>query len=104
MAYTLVLITASGKKEAVKIAKLLLERKLVACVNIIDRAESLFRWKGRIDRARECLLLAKSSRAKLAQITKTVKSAHSYQVPEIIGVRIFGGNKSYLDWIDDSIR
>jgi len=104
MAYTVILITCAKKQEAVKIAKALLMKKLVACVNIVDRVESFFWWKGKIDRAQEWLLIAKSTRAKLDKITKAVKSLHSYEVPEIISLPITGGNKTYLNWIDDCIR
>jgi len=104
MAYIVVFITVSNKKEAVKIAKGLLTAKLVACVNIVDKVESFFRWEGRVDHAKEFLLIAKSSRRKFGEIIKMVKSLHSYDVPEIIGLPVIGGNKSYLDWIDDSIR
>ena len=102
--YIIVLITCAKKQEATKIMKALLEKKLVACVNIVDKVESFFWWKGKIDRAQECLLIAKSTRAKLDKITKVVKSLHSYEVPEIIGLPVAGGNKTYLDWIDDCIR
>lgn len=102
--YIVILITCAKKQEAIKIVKALLLKKLVACVNIVDKVESFFWWKGKIDRAQECLLIAKSTRAKLAKITKVVKSLHSYVVPEIISLPVDGGNKTYLNWIDDCIR
>ncbi len=102
--HIVVFITASSKKEAGKIAKGLLSAKLVACVNIVGGVESFFWWKNKIDRAGECLLIAKSAEKKLEEIIKTAKSLHSYDVPEIIALPVIGGNKAYLDWIDDSIR
>ena len=102
--YIVILITCAKKQEATKIVKALLRKKLVACVNIVDKVESFFWWKGKIDRAQECLLIAKSTRAKLNKITEVVKSLHSYVVPEIISLPVAGGNKTYLDWIDDCIR
>ena len=102
--YLVIFITAPGRKEAVKLSKALLAKKLVACVNIVGKVESFFRWKGKIDRSSECLLIVKSTKAKLGKITEVVKTLHSYEVPEIIGLPIIGGNKTYLDWIDDSIR
>jgi len=104
MAYTVILITCSKKQEALKIVNALLVKKLAACVNIVDKVESFFWWKGKIDRARECLLIAKSTGAKLDKITKLVKSLHSYDVPEIISLPVAGGNKTYLEWINDCIR
>lgn len=102
--YIVVFVTASGKKEAEKIAGKLIKKKLSACVNIVDKIESLFRWQGKVDRAKETLLIIKSRKDKLTGIIKTVKSLHSYQVPEIIAMPISGGYKPYLEWIDESLR
>jgi periplasmic divalent cation tolerance protein len=102
--YLVIFITCSKKQEAIKIGKALLKARLVACVNIVDKVESYFWWKGKIAREKERLLIAKSTRGKLDKIIKVVKSLHGYLVPEIIGLPVSGGNKTYLDWIDDSIR
>lgn len=102
--YIAVFITCADKQESIKIAKALLTKKLVACVNIIDKLDSFFWWKGKIDRQKECLMIAKSTMAKLDKITRLVRSLHSYEVPEIIGLPVAGGNKKYLDWIDGAIR
>jgi periplasmic divalent cation tolerance protein len=99
-----VFITAAKKTEATRIAKALLKSKLAACVNIVDKVESFFWWQGKIDRAREYLLIVKSVKANLPKICRLVKQLHSYDVPEIIAVDISGGSKTYLDWINDSIR
>jgi periplasmic divalent cation tolerance protein len=101
--YTIIFITASSKKEAQVIAKALLKNKLVACVNIIDRIESLFWWQGKIDQAKETILVVKSRKEKLEKIIKRVRSLHSYEVPEIIALPLIGGYKPYLDWIDESL-
>lgn len=100
--YIVVFITTSGRKEAEKISKSLLEQKLIACANIIDNIESLFWWKGKIDKAKEALVIAKSRKGKLPGIIKLVKSLHSYEVPEIISLPIYRGYKPYLNWIDES--
>jgi len=102
--YIAVFVTASSKLEAARIARKLVENKAAACVNIIDKIESLFWWKGKVDCSKEALLIIKSKKEKLPRIIKIVKSAHSYQVPEIIAFPIIGGDKNYLKWIDESIR
>jgi periplasmic divalent cation tolerance protein len=102
--YMVIFITAARKTEATRIAKALLTSKLAACVNIVDKVESFFWWQGKIDRAKEYLLIVKSVKANLPRVCRLVKSLHSYDVPEIIGVPIAGGSKTYLDWINDSIR
>ncbi|RLE50521.1 MAG: divalent-cation tolerance protein CutA [Candidatus Methanomethylicota archaeon] len=99
-----VLITTKDFEEAEKIAKMLVERKLVACVNIIPSVKSYFWWQGAFDTATEALLIAKSEVRLLEQICETVKASHSYTVPEIIALPIIGGNRSYLDWVAQSLK
>ena len=100
----IIFVTAANKKQARQIANKLIKTKLAACVNIIPGVESLFSWKGKIDSAKELLLIIKSEKSKLPKIIKTVKSLHSYEVPEIIALPIIAGNKEYLRWIDECIR
>jgi periplasmic divalent cation tolerance protein len=99
-----IFITSADKTEARRIAGALVEQKLVACVSIIDKVGSVFWWKNKIDKASESLMIAKSTRAKLGPVVKLVRSLHSYEVPEIIALPIAGGNKDYLEWIDESVR
>ena len=99
-----IFITAANIKEAKKIASALLRERLVACVNIVDRIESLFLWNKKSERAKEVLLIAKSKKDKFAKIAKLVKALHSYQTPEIIALPIVDGYKPYLRWINDSLR
>ena len=102
--YVVVLITVANKKEAGLIARSLLNSRVAACVNIIDKLESFFWWKGKVDQAKEALLVVKSKKEKLNALIKMVKSMHSYDVPEIIAIPIVSGFKPYLKWIDASLR
>ncbi|MDD5466008.1 MAG: divalent-cation tolerance protein CutA [Candidatus Omnitrophica bacterium] len=102
--YIVILVTASNKKEGQLIAAALVKAKLAACVNIIDKVDSLFFWESKIDRAKESLLVIKSKKEKLPRIIKLVKSMHSYKVPEIIALPVISGDKPYLRWIDASLR
>ena len=104
MKHVVIFVTSANKKEAKKIAKALIKKRLAACVNLVDKIESLFWWKGRVDSAKEILLVIKSTQSKVAEIIKRVKLIHSYEVPEIIVLPIKSGYKPYLDWIDDSVR
>ncbi len=100
----IIFITCATKKEAREISERLVQSRLVACVNIIDRIESIFWWKENIDSSREVLLIAKSKRSLINEIVSQVKLMHSYQVPEIIAVPIIAGNRDYIKWINESIR
>ena len=102
--HIVIFITVPNRKEAKNIASQLVKNKLAACVNIVEKLESLFWWQGKLDRAKETLLIVKSKKEKLAKIIKLVKLLHSYEVPEIIALSIIGGYKPYLSWINDSVR
>jgi periplasmic divalent cation tolerance protein len=101
--HIVIFITVPNKKEAEHIARQLIENRLAACVNIIDKIESVFRWEGKVQRAGELLLVIKSKKLKLTSIIKLVKSMHSYEVPEIIAIPLIAGYKPYLDWLDESV-
>lgn len=99
-----IFVTASSKGEAEKIANKLVEEKLAACVNIVSNVESVFWWEGKVDRANEVLLMVKSREENVPEIITTVKSLHSYDVPEIIALPISAGFEPYLKWINESVR
>lgn len=102
--YIIVLVTAGSKEEAEKIASGLLKEKLCACVNIVKDANSHFWWQGKLDKAKEALLIIKTKKSLLSRLIKKVKSLHSYEVPEIIALPVIAGHKPYLDWIDESTK
>jgi periplasmic divalent cation tolerance protein len=96
----IVLITAGSEEEAHKIAESLVKGKKAACVNIVPRVDSLFWWEGKIDSARESLLLVKTKASLFPEIVELVKRTHSYEVPEIIALPIIAGSEDYLKWLD----
>jgi periplasmic divalent cation tolerance protein len=102
--YVVVFITAETHGQGRDIADALVGGKLAACVNIVPQVQSKFWWQGKIDSANESLLIVKTREALLDKVIATVKSLHSYKVPEIIALPIVGGNKDYLDWIDESTK
>ena len=102
--YCVVLVTVKNRREAKGIARALIEKRLAACVNIINNIESLFRWQGKIDSALEAMLVIKTKRVKVLKVIKEVKAKHSYDVPEIISLPVSSGFKPYLNWINESIR
>ena len=99
--YIVVFVTAETPEQARKIADALVGKKLAACVNIVPQVHSKFLWQGKIDPSDESLLIVKTKAALLDDVIASVKSNHSYTVPEIIALPIVGGNKDYLDWIDE---
>ena len=95
-----VLVTTTTREEAEKIAQLLLDRRKVACVNIVTGVHSVFWWQGKLDSAQESLLIAKTRTSLVPQVVDLVRGAHSYTVPEIIALPVVAGNQDYLEWID----
>ena len=97
-----VLITAPSREVGEKIAKVLLDGRLVACVNIVPAIDSFFWWQGEIQTEQEVLLVAKSRADLFADgIVPAVRAAHPYDVPEIIALPILMGSQAYLDWIKE---
>ena len=99
-----IFVTTDTNKEAQSIARLLLDRRKAACVNIVPEVDSAFWWQGKLDSAQESLLIIKTTASLLPDIIELVKSIHSYEVPEIIAMPIIGGNEDYLNWIDDEVK
>jgi periplasmic divalent cation tolerance protein len=101
----IVLVTCANRKEAERIARAAVEARLAACVNILgSTVHSIYRWKGKVERAREVLLLMKTSRKRLAALQATVTRLHSYDLPEFIAVPIVAGSSAYMRWLDDCLR
>jgi periplasmic divalent cation tolerance protein len=104
MNFCLAYITTANKKEAFKIGEVLVKEKLAACINIISPIGSIYRWKGKIEKAREAFLIVKTKKSLAGKIIKKVKLMHSYECPEIIFSPIVGGSKDYLEWVKESTK
>ena len=100
----IVLVTCPDEKSANKIASSLIEKKLAACVNLTSNVESIFRWKGKIEKSSERLLIIKSKKQLLQKLTADVKQNHPYQLPEILALPIIGGSKPYIGWINNETQ
>ncbi len=101
--HLIVLCTCPDHETAGRLADEALAQRLAACVNIIDGVTSVFEWQGAIDREREVLLLAKTSRDAYGALESLWKSLHPYELPEVIAVPIETGSESYLQWIDQAV-
>jgi periplasmic divalent cation tolerance protein len=102
--YRVVLVTCGSIAEARRIGRAVVEKKLAACANIVPGVESIYRWKGKVERARELLVIMKTSETRLRELEREVKRVHSYEVPEFIVLPIVDGSKEYLQWIGENTR
>jgi len=98
-----VLTTAGSEEEAGRIAELLVERKLAACVQVVGPVVSRYRWQGAIEEEREWQCLAKTTRAAYDAVEAAIREIHSYDEPEIIATPIVAGSAGYLAWIENEV-
>jgi periplasmic divalent cation tolerance protein len=99
-----VLVTCGTLSEGRKIARGVLQKRLAACVNmLLGPMNSYYAWKGKLEVAREYLLVMKTTSNRLAELEKEVKRLHSYEIPEFIAMAITDGSRSYLSWLQQSV-
>jgi periplasmic divalent cation tolerance protein len=98
-----VLSTASTAAEAEAIARRLVEDRLAACVNVVTGVRSFYRWKGKIEKSPEWLLVIKSSRGRFEELRAALEKLHSYDVPEVIALPVVEGTKNYLHWMEGEL-
>ena len=101
--YIQIITTTEKKEDAEKIAMTLVEKRLAACVQIAGPITSIYRWKGKIERAQEWQCWIKSKEVLYNEIEKTIKSVHPYEVPEIIAMPIVAGSSEYLGWLESEV-
>lgn len=99
-----VLVTVDKMVAAKKITDAILKERLAACVNMIENVKSHYWWKGKIESAKEVLLIIKTGKREIENLIKLVKKIHPYTVPEIIAYDIVKGNKDYIDWVIAEIK
>jgi periplasmic divalent cation tolerance protein len=99
----MVLMTAGSREEAARLADILVVAHLAACVQILPEIESVYHWKGNVERAPEILLLAKTTQANFGALEMAVRALHSYETPEIIALPITEASAPYLEWLTASV-
>jgi periplasmic divalent cation tolerance protein len=98
-----VLSTCPSEEEGEKLARAMVEQRLAACVNVVPRVRSFYRWKGAVESAEEWLLVIKSSRERMAGVLAFLEKEHSYEVPEAIALPLVDGARNYLNWLQESL-
>ncbi len=104
--YQLVYITTANSDEAASIGRALVEKRLAACVNIINPMSSIYWWEGKVEQGEETILLVKTLERHLSRLTAEVKRLHSYDCPcvAVLDIRADVGNGDYLQWIANEAR
>jgi periplasmic divalent cation tolerance protein len=101
--YTIITTTYPDKDSVKTAAKILIEKKLAACVQLLP-INSIYSWQGKICEESEVMLLIKTRTALFNEVAEAIKANHSYEVPEIVQIPIIGGSDEYLRWIDNEVN
>ena len=104
MKAAILLVTAPDARTAARISDALVGERLAACVTVVPGARSTYRWKGKIERARESVLVIKTRAALVRRIERRVRELHPYEVPEILALPVAAGEARYLRWLGESTR
>jgi len=99
----LVLTTCGNDDDAGALARVLVERRLAACVNAVSKVASTYRWKGEVQQDQETLLIIKTTAPRLAAVEQTIREKSKYELPEVIAVPVQAGSTDYLEWLRESV-
>ncbi|MCW2254007.1 periplasmic divalent cation tolerance protein [Providencia alcalifaciens] len=100
----IILCTTNNQGNAVKIAQMLLNRHLAACISLLPELNSIYRWKSDITQDKEILLLIKSIHKNKIEVFKAIKEIHPYETPELISLDLEHVDGGYLDWLIKSMK
>ncbi|MBW7849173.1 MAG: divalent-cation tolerance protein CutA [Rhodospirillales bacterium] len=99
MEHCLIYVTASSRTEAESLARRLVEERLAACANVIERITSYYWWEGEVQSGEEAVVIAKTRRDMVEDVVAAVKRMHSYSCPCVVALPIVAGNPDFLNWI-----
>ena len=99
----LVLTTCANPTEADELAKVLVEKRLAACVNRLEGVVSTYRWKSKLEQDQETLVLIKTTEGRFNDLENAIRKRSSYELPELIAVPICKGTSTYLNWLETSV-
>ena len=94
-----VLVTAPIGRASRTLADEMVRRRVAACVNIVPRVRSVYRWNGKVETAPECLLVMKTRRGRVKALIQAVRALHPYKIPEVLALPVQDGFEPYLKWV-----
>jgi periplasmic divalent cation tolerance protein len=94
-----ILVTTANQKEAIRISEEVVNAKLAACANVVPGIQSIYRWKGKVVKEQEALLILKSTKHRYSALEKAIKAMHTYETPEIIALSVKKGLDRYIGWV-----
>jgi len=103
MKYRMGYVTTKDQTEAEAIGRMLVEKRLAACVNIVPGMQSIYRWKGAVETSQECVLILKTTEKQQEKITTVIKALHSAECPCVVFLPLEGGHEPFLKWIGENV-
>jgi len=103
MGAMVVITTVGTEEQAFLIAEELVRHRHSCCVNVIPGIRSVYRWKGKVSRDSEYMLIIKTLESELEELATVIREFHSYELPEIINLKIEGGDPDFMTWVTDSL-
>lgn len=100
----MVLTTTPDEETSTRIAQTVVGERLAACVQVLPGITSFYRWEGKIEKSGERLLLLKTTRERLKELTARIESLHPYEVPEVTAFEITGGTDKYIHWVQEETK
>lgn len=101
--YIQVITTTSSREDALRMAHMLIERRLAGCVQIIGPITSTYKWRGRIEQTEEWQCLIKSRQDLFDVLAEEIQAGHPYEVPEILAFPVVEGSRDYLAWLQGEL-
>jgi len=98
-----VLCTCASPEDGERLARALVTGRLAACASVVPNMRSIYRWKGEVESADECLLLIKSSRRQFDELREAIEKLHPYEIPEVLALPVVEGSPNYLAWMAASL-
>lgn len=102
--YLVVITVAGSKEEAMMISKTVVEKRLAGCVQVSGPVESLYWWRGKLEKAEEWMCFMKSRGDLFSELEAEIHKVHSYEIPEIISFPIIHGSDKYFDWLEKELK
>ena len=98
-----VLCTVPSLEEGRRLARELVDQRLAACVNLIQKVESIYRWQGAVESAEEVLLVVKTTPVRFVELREKIAALHSYDVTEFLALPVTDGSAAYLEWLSGQV-
>ncbi|MCY3698473.1 MAG: divalent-cation tolerance protein CutA [Gemmatimonadetes bacterium] len=97
------LVTGPDREQLVRLGRALVEERLIACLNVVDRVTSIYRWEGEVCEEAEALGILKTTAARSDAVERRIRELHPYDVPEILFISVAAGSRPYVDWVSEQV-